>query len=151
MAKQRSSTRWLYTLCACTTQSIHAHGMRASPMSSTAITELPTARLATAFFQVSLRFQPLCPIDVAIPFATTKVDLAHVQSEANKADIFIEQIQPSSKRSMTYWTEPMLSTRYQTSPRWATKFGYICRRSASLVRTTSFTHSNMANTPSPRQ
>jgi hypothetical protein len=29
-------------------------------------------------FQVGLGFQPLCPIDVAMPFAATQVDLAHV-------------------------------------------------------------------------
>jgi hypothetical protein len=44
-------------------------------------------------FQVGLGFQPLCPIDVAMPFATTQVDLAHVQSEAAKANNFIERIQ----------------------------------------------------------
>jgi hypothetical protein len=29
-------------------------------------------------FQVGLGFHPLCPIDVAIPFATTHADSAHV-------------------------------------------------------------------------
>ncbi len=33
-------------------------------------------------FQVGLGFQPLCPIDVAIPFAATQVDSTHIQSEA---------------------------------------------------------------------
>jgi hypothetical protein len=52
----------------------------------------------------------------------------------------------STNRSMTYWTKPMLSTSNDminigchTSSRWATKFGYICRRSASLGPTASFT------------
>ena len=44
-------------------------------------------------FQVGLGFQPLCPIDVAMPFATTQADLAHVQSKANKENNFIERIQ----------------------------------------------------------
>ena len=44
-------------------------------------------------FQVGLGFQPLCPIDVAIPFAATHVDSAHVQSKAAKANKFIEHIQ----------------------------------------------------------
>ena len=44
-------------------------------------------------FQVGLGFQPLCPIDVAMPFATTQVDLAHIQSEVSKANSFIERIQ----------------------------------------------------------
>jgi hypothetical protein len=44
-------------------------------------------------FQVSLGFQPLCPIDVAMPFVTTQADSTHVQSKADKANIFIEHIQ----------------------------------------------------------
>lgn len=44
-------------------------------------------------FQVGLGFQPLCPIDVAIPFVVTQVDSAHVQFEAGKANKFIEHIQ----------------------------------------------------------
>ena len=43
-------------------------------------------------FQVGLGFQPLCPIDVAMPFAATQADLTHVQSEADKANNFIEHI-----------------------------------------------------------
>jgi hypothetical protein len=31
-------------------------------------------------FQVGLGFQPLCPIDVAMPFAATRADSTHVQS-----------------------------------------------------------------------
>ena len=44
-------------------------------------------------FQVGLGFQPLCPIDVAMPFAATQADSAHVQSEAEKANKFIDFIQ----------------------------------------------------------
>ena len=44
-------------------------------------------------FQVGLGFQPLCPIDVAMPFAATPADSAHVQSEVDKANNFIEHIQ----------------------------------------------------------
>jgi iron-sulfur cluster repair protein YtfE (RIC family) len=44
-------------------------------------------------FQVGLGFQPLCPIDVAIPFAATRTDSSHVQSEADKENNFIELIQ----------------------------------------------------------
>ena len=44
-------------------------------------------------FQVGLGFQPLCPIDVAMPFAATQADSAHVQSEADKVKNFIERIQ----------------------------------------------------------
>ena len=44
-------------------------------------------------FQVGLGFQPLCPIDVAMPFAATQDDLAHIQSKVSKANKFIERIQ----------------------------------------------------------
>jgi len=49
-------------------------------------------------FQVGLEFQPLCPIDVAIPFAATQVDSAHVQSEAERANNFNERIQHICQR-----------------------------------------------------
>ena len=44
-------------------------------------------------FKVGFGFQPLCPIDVAMPFATTQADSTHVQSETDKANNFIEHIQ----------------------------------------------------------
>jgi len=44
-------------------------------------------------FQVGLRFQPLFPIDVAIPFAATHEDSAHVKSEVDMANSLIEHIQ----------------------------------------------------------
>jgi hypothetical protein len=43
-------------------------------------------------FQVGLGFQPLCPIDVAMPFAAARADSAHVQYEADKENNFIERI-----------------------------------------------------------
>eukprot|EP00253_Pinus_taeda_P028017 PITA_28017 len=43
-------------------------------------------------FQVGLGFQPLCPIDVAMPFAATHADAAHVQYKTDKANSFIEHI-----------------------------------------------------------
>ena len=44
-------------------------------------------------FQVGLRFQPLCPIDIAMPFAATRLDSAHVQYDVSKVNNFIERIQ----------------------------------------------------------
>jgi hypothetical protein len=44
-------------------------------------------------FQVGLGFQPLCPIDIAMPLVATQEESAHVQSEADKANNFIEHIQ----------------------------------------------------------
>ena len=43
-------------------------------------------------FQVGLGFQWLCPIDIAMPSATTQADSAHVKSEANEVNNFIERI-----------------------------------------------------------
>ena len=43
-------------------------------------------------FQVGLGFQPLCPIDVAMPFATTQANSAHIQFEFSKENKFIECI-----------------------------------------------------------
>ena len=44
-------------------------------------------------FHIVLGFQPLCSINVAIPFAATHADLTHVQSEADMTNRFIEHIQ----------------------------------------------------------
>ena len=44
-------------------------------------------------FQVGFGFQPLCTIDIAIPFAATQADSAHIQSEVSKVNNFIEYIQ----------------------------------------------------------
>jgi hypothetical protein len=44
-------------------------------------------------FQVGLGFQPLGPIDVALPLATTHATSSHVHSMAKKDIGFIEQIQ----------------------------------------------------------
>jgi len=43
-------------------------------------------------FQVGLGFQPLGPIDVALPIAVTLADSSPTPTEANKATLFIEQI-----------------------------------------------------------
>ena len=45
-----------------------------------------------SLFQVDLGFQPLCPIDVAMSFATTQADLADIQFEVSKVNSFIECI-----------------------------------------------------------
>jgi hypothetical protein len=44
-------------------------------------------------FQVGLGFQPMGPMDVALPLAATQVDSSHAQTEADKATRFIERIQ----------------------------------------------------------
>ena len=42
---------------------------------------------------MGLGFQPLFPFDFSMPFAATQDNLAHVQSEIDKANKFIEHIQ----------------------------------------------------------
>ena len=49
-------------------------------------------------FQVGLGFQPLGPIDVALPLETTQIDSSHVPSKTDKATIFIERIQHICQR-----------------------------------------------------
>jgi hypothetical protein len=44
-------------------------------------------------FQVGLGFQPLGPMDVALPLVATQEDSSHAQTEAEKSTRFIEQIQ----------------------------------------------------------
>jgi hypothetical protein len=44
-------------------------------------------------FQVGLGFQPLGPIDVALPLAVTSTDSSSTPNEAEKATWFIEWIQ----------------------------------------------------------
>ena len=43
----------------------------------------------------------------------------------------------------------MISIGCNRTSRWVIKCGYICRRSASLDPTVSFTHFDMGHTPSP--
>ena len=43
-------------------------------------------------FQVGLGLQPLCPINLAVPFSATQVDSAHVQYEYDRGNNFIERI-----------------------------------------------------------
>ena len=42
--------------------------------------------------QVGLGFQPLCPIDVAMPFAATQADSSHGESKVSKVNSFNEII-----------------------------------------------------------
>jgi hypothetical protein len=44
-------------------------------------------------FQVGMIFQPLGPMNVALPLAATQEDSSHAQIEADKATQFIERIQ----------------------------------------------------------
>ena len=139
MARQRSWTGWSYTFCACTTQSIHAHGMRASPMYNIAIigpfTTQPITipfswgwdsdRYVLLTYTCHLQLLKLIQLMSSLKFLRRTASLSAFKRFAN--------------RFMTYWAYPMLSTisgmisiRCNTTSRWAIKCGYICRRSASV-------------------
>jgi hypothetical protein len=104
-------------------------------------------------FQVGLGFQPLGPIDVALPLATTQTNSSHVQSKIDKATRF----NTSTNRSRRFYRKPMLSTSrsminigYRTSFKLETRFGYTCRRSILQGPIRSFARFDMGLTPSPR-
>jgi hypothetical protein len=108
-------------------------------------------------FQVGLGFQPLCPIDIAMPFVATQEDSAHVQSEADKENSFIEHIQHIFQqvhdildRANAKYKSDMINIGCHTTSKWVTKCGCICKRSTSLDPTASFICSDMGRTPSPR-
>jgi hypothetical protein len=56
----------------------------------------------------------------------------------------------SYKSPMTSTSSVMINTECHISFRWATKFGFICRKNALPDPTGRFTHSVMGCTPSPR-
>jgi hypothetical protein len=109
-------------------------------------------------FQVGLGFQPLGPMDVALPLAATQEDSSHAQTEVEKDTWFIEQISnTSSNRFRIFYRSPMpstsnamINTRCHTSFRWEIKFGCTCRKNALWGPIGSFVHSAMELTPSPR-
>ena len=144
MVRQRLSIGWWYTFCTCTTQSIHAHGTRASPMFSTATTRLFIARLETTLFRWawdSSHYVPLmwpCHLQLLMQIRLMS------SPKLTRLTASLSAFNTSASRSMTYWIEPMLSTsnvminiECHKNSRWATKFGYICRRSTSLGCTPS--------------
>jgi hypothetical protein len=108
-------------------------------------------------FHVGMRFQPLGPIDVALPLSTTQTKYSHVQSEAKKSTRSLSGFSTSSNRSMRFCRNPMLSTSsamintgYRTSFRYEIRSGYICRKSALQGPIGSSTHFAMGLTLSPR-
>jgi hypothetical protein len=62
-------------------------------MYNTATTELFIAQPATTPFRWAWDSSHYVTIGVAMPFVATQEDLAHVQSEADKENSFIERIQ----------------------------------------------------------
>jgi hypothetical protein len=108
-------------------------------------------------FQVDLGFQPLGPIDVALPLATTQTDSSLDQSAIEKPPDSLSRFNTSANRSRRFCRNPMLSTRnaminigYYTSFRLAINSSYTCRRSVSPSPIGSFAHLVMCPTLSPR-
>jgi hypothetical protein len=108
-------------------------------------------------FQVGLGFQPLGPIDVALPLETTQTDSSHVSLRPTKPPDSLSGFNTSTNRSRRFCRKPMLSTSnamintgYRTSFRLETRSGYTCRRSVLQGPIRSSTHFAMGLTPSPR-
>ena len=145
MAKQRSSLGWSYTLCICTDRRIHTHGMKASPMSSTATIELSIAQLVKFPFRWGWDSNHYVPLMWPYNFHLRRSIQLMSNLKMTRLTTSFSTFNTSASRSMTYLTCPMLSTSSimisigcHTSSRWATKFGYICRRSTSLGPIASF-------------
>jgi hypothetical protein len=99
-------------------------------------------------FQVGLGFQPLGPMDFALPLASTQEESSHAQTEADKSTQFIEQIQHI--RQCQVQCNAMINIGCPTSFRWAINFGCICRKNTLQYPIEIFFHSTMDLTPSPR-
>lgn len=147
MARQRLSTRWSYTFCTRTTQSIHAHGMRASPMFNSNTTKLSTAWLATILFRWawdSSHYVPLmwpCHLQLLM-----QIQLMSSPKQIRKTTS-LRTSNIFSSRSMTFWRNQMPSTNNDminigchTSFRWEIKFVAFAKgmpyRSLSETQTT---------------
>jgi hypothetical protein len=81
-----------------------------------------------------------------------------INLRSKNAPYLLSGFNTSANRSKRFCRNPMLSTRnamintrYHTSFRLATKYGYICKRSVSLGCIGIFAHFIMGRTLSPRQ
>jgi hypothetical protein len=84
---------------------------------------------------VGLGFQPLGPIDVALPLAITQTYFSHVQFETTKPPDSLSGFSTSANMSMRLFRKPMLSTSstmintgYHTSFRWEMRYVYTSRK-----------------------
>jgi hypothetical protein len=109
-------------------------------------------------FQVCLGFQPLAPIDVALPIPSSLTESSHAQTEVKtEKPNSLNGSNTSNNRFMISWRRPMPSISndmtnigFLTSFRLVTRCGCICRKSASQAPTGSLDHSDMGLTPSQR-
>jgi hypothetical protein len=108
-------------------------------------------------FQVGLGFQPLGPIDVALPLAVTSTDSSLAPTEVDKATQFIEkihyiyqQVQDILQKSNDKYKQRHDQHRVPHKFQVGEKFGCTCRKHALQDPIQTFTHSIMSHTPSPR-
>jgi len=131
--------------------------MKSSPTSNLGTTELSIAQVAMAPFRWG--WDSSHYFSLMWSYHLQLLKQIHLMSIPKLTGLTasLSAFRTSTSRSMTYWTEPMLNTisvmikiECHTSSKWATKFSYICRRSASLGPAAIFAHSDMGCTPSPR-
>jgi hypothetical protein len=108
-------------------------------------------------FQVGLGFQPLGPIDVALPLAVTSNDSSPSPTEVDKATQFIELIQhihqqvqdilqKSNDKYKQCHDQHQVPHKFQVGD----KVWLHCRNNTLQDPIGSFAHSVMGRTPSPR-
>jgi hypothetical protein len=91
---QTEVTNWMIVHILCMYNSKHPCTWDESlPYVQHSYNRAPHSSTGHSPFQVGLGVQPLGPIDVAIPLATTQTEYSHVQSETENATRFIERIQ----------------------------------------------------------
>lgn len=157
MARERLSTGWSYTFCACTTQSIHAHGMRASPMLNTAITRLSTTLLATTLFRWAWDSSHYVPLMWACHLQLLKQIRLMFSPKQIRKTTSLSTSNISTSKSTTFWRNQMPSTSSDIinivchiSFEWATKSSCICKRNALLKPIKNLDLFDMVLTPLPR-
>jgi hypothetical protein len=107
--------------------------------------------------QVGLGFQPLGPMDVALPLVVTSIKSSPAPTEAEKATSSLSGSNASANKFRISYRSPMTSTsstminiKCHISFKWEKKFGCTCRRNALQDPIRSFFHSFMGHTNSPR-
>jgi hypothetical protein len=157
MAKSRSSIRCSYISHTCTIKNSPAHGMRVFPMSSIATTEPFITQLATTPFMWGwdsnhwapwMLHYPWRPPWLTHPLLHQKltnppVSLSGSNTSTNRFRIFYRSLMPSTSSAM-------INIGCHIIFRWATKFGFICRKNTLQGPIESFSHFVMGCTPSPR-
>jgi len=136
MTKHRFSIRWLCESCSCTTPSICVHEMRVSPMFKTVTTGLSIAPLPISHFRWGWDSNPWVPLMLHYILPPHRQNLPMLSLRPKKPPDSLSRFNTSANKSMRFCRNPMLSTssamintRYCTSFRLETKFGYIWKMS----------------------